>query len=116
MGADNGFNLVHHINATEYLTYQGGKFSKSQNRGVFGDQAIDTGIPSSVWRFYLLSVRPESADANFSWSDLADKANGELNNNVGNLVSRIFSFISSKYDGVVPSLGVIGEEEENFVG
>lgn len=53
----------------EYLNYEGGKFSKSKNRGVFGPAAKDTGIPSSVWRYYLLSTRPETADAMFSWTD-----------------------------------------------
>jgi len=54
---------------TEYLNYEGGKFSKSKNRGVFGPSAKGTGIPSSVWRYYLLSTRPETADAMFSWDD-----------------------------------------------
>ena len=53
----------------EYLNYEGGKFSKSKNRGVFGPAAKETGIPASVWRYYLLSTRPETADAMFSWAD-----------------------------------------------
>lgn len=53
----------------EYLNYEGGKFSKSHNRGVFGPAAKETGIPASVWRYYLLSTRPETADAMFSWAD-----------------------------------------------
>ena len=54
---------------TEYLNYEGGKFSKSHNRGVFGPAAKETGIPVSVWRYYLLSSRPETQDAMFSWTD-----------------------------------------------
>src|ERR1700721_643748 len=57
------------ISVTEYLNYEGGKFSKSKNRGVFGPAAKETGIPASVWRYYLLSTRPETADAMFSWAD-----------------------------------------------
>ena len=53
----------------EYLNYEGGKFSKSHNRGVFGPAAKETGIPPSVWRYYLISTRPETADAMFSWAD-----------------------------------------------
>lgn len=44
----------------EYLNYEDGKFSKSRGLGVFGDNAIDTGIPADIYRFYLLYVRPES--------------------------------------------------------
>lgn len=54
---------------SEYLNYEGGKFSKSKNRGVFGPAARETGVPASVWRYYLLSIRPETADAMFSWDD-----------------------------------------------
>ena len=53
----------------EYLNYEGGKFSKSKNRGVFGPAAKETGIPASVWRYYLISSRPETADAMFSWPE-----------------------------------------------
>ncbi|KAL8172126.1 LOW QUALITY PROTEIN: hypothetical protein V2J09_023930 [Rumex salicifolius] len=35
------------------------KFSKSKGVGVFGNDAKDTGIPVGVWRYYLLSNRPE---------------------------------------------------------
>jgi methionyl-tRNA synthetase len=55
--------------ASEYLNYEGGKFSKSHGRGVFGPAAKETGIPASVWRYYLISTRPETQDAMFSWSD-----------------------------------------------
>lgn len=57
------------LSGKEYLNYEGVKFSKSKNRGVFGPAAKETGIPASVWRYYLLSTRPETADAMFSWVD-----------------------------------------------
>ena len=46
---------------TEYLNYEDGKFSKSRGVGVFGNDVMQTGIPVSVWRYYLLSTRPECA-------------------------------------------------------
>lgn len=36
-----------------------GKFSKSHGIGVFGNDAKDTKIPAEVWRYYLLTNRPE---------------------------------------------------------
>jgi len=36
-----------------------GKFSKSKGVGVFGNDAKDTNIPVEVWRYYLLTNRPE---------------------------------------------------------
>lgn len=50
--------------------------------------AKDTGIPSDVWRFYLLYVRPEGQDSAFSWADMALKNNSELLNNLGNFINR----------------------------
>lgn len=64
LSASNALTLLE-----EYLNYEGGKFSKSHNRGVFGPAAKETGIPVSVWRYYLLSSRPETSDAMFSWAD-----------------------------------------------
>jgi methionyl-tRNA synthetase len=47
------------ISVTEYLNYEDGKFSKSRGVGVFGNDAQSTGVPSEVWRYYLLVNRPE---------------------------------------------------------
>ncbi|KAF6757306.1 tRNA synthetases class I (M)-domain-containing protein [Ephemerocybe angulata] len=93
---------LHHLSTTEYLNYEGGKFSKSKNRGVFGPAAKDTGIPASVWRYYLLSTRPETADAMFSWPDCIAANNNILLNNFGNFVNRALKFVSSQYDSVIP--------------
>lgn len=53
----------------EYLQYESGKFSKSRGIGVFGPAASTLGISPSVWRYYLLSSRPETGDSTFSWND-----------------------------------------------
>jgi methionyl-tRNA synthetase len=45
---------------------------------VFGNTARDTGISPDVWRFYLLSRRPETSDAEFKWQELIDANNNEL--------------------------------------
>ena len=45
---DGDWTMLHHISTTEYLQYEGGKFSKSRGIGVFGNNARDTGIPPSV--------------------------------------------------------------------
>lgn len=36
-----------------------GKFSKSKGVGVFGNDVKDTNIPAEVWRYYLITNRPE---------------------------------------------------------
>ncbi|CDF35301.1 methionine--tRNA ligase, cytoplasmic [Chondrus crispus] len=103
---------LHHISTTDYLNYETGKFSKSRGVGVFGNDAIDTGIPCEVWRYYLLLNRPEGSDAVFTWDDLAAKNNDELIKTLGNYINRTVSFLSKSFAGIVPEL--IQDDEENI--
>ncbi|TFY65357.1 hypothetical protein EVJ58_g2034 [Rhodofomes roseus] len=105
IGDGRPWTTLYHLSTTEYLNYEGGKFSKSHNRGVFGPAAKETGIPPSVWRYYLLSIRPETADAMFSWDDIIAANNSVLLNNFGNFVNRALKFVSSQYESVIPDSG-----------
>ncbi|KZV68306.1 methionyl-tRNA synthetase [Peniophora sp. CONT] len=102
IGDGRNWTKLHHLSTTEYLNYEGGKFSKSHNRGVFGPAAKETGIPPSVWRYYLISTRPENADSMFSWAECVAGNNNILLNNFGNFVNRALKFITAQYDGVLP--------------
>ena len=103
IGTKDKWTLLHHINTAEYLQYEGGKFSKSRNIGVFGDRAKDIGVSPSVWRYYLLSTRPESSDSQFVWHDFVTRNNSELLKNLGNFVNRIMTFMK-KYEARLPPL------------
>lgn len=87
---------------SEYLQYEGDKFSKSKNIGVFGQNARSTGVQASVWRYYLLQNRPETSDSEFTWDDFVAKNNSELLNNLGNFVNRMLKFVNAKYASVLP--------------
>lgn len=102
IGTKKKWTKNYHIDTTEYLQYEGGKFLKSEKVGVFGDQAKETGVPASVWRYYLINVRPESGDTQFSWDDFVARNNSELLKNLGNLTSRLVKFVNTSYKGVVP--------------
>ncbi|KAJ6825288.1 putative methionine--tRNA ligase isoform X1 [Iris pallida] len=106
LGTGENWTLMKTISVTEYLNYETGKFSKSKGIGVFGDNAEDTKIPTEVWRYYLLTNRPEVSDTLFTWADLQAKLNSELLNNLGNFVNRVLSFIAkptgSGYGSIIP--------------
>lgn len=102
IGTRDNWTKLHHLNTTEYLQYEGGKFSKSRGVGVFGNNAQDSGVSPSVWRYYLASVRPETNDSHFSWDDFVARNNSELLANLGNFVNRLVKFVNAKYNGVVP--------------
>lgn len=102
IGTKDSWTKLHHLSTTEYLQYEGGKFSKSRGVGVFGNNAKETGVSPLVWRYYLASVRPESLDSHFSWDEFVTKNNSELLNNLGNFVNRVVKFAVAKYNGVIP--------------
>ncbi|CAI5759700.1 unnamed protein product [Candida verbasci] len=102
IGTKDKWTKLHHINTTEYLQYEGGKFSKSRGIGVFGNSAKETGLSSDVWRFYLCSVRPESNDSQFSWDEFVACNNNILLANFGNFVNRVIKYLSAKYNQVIP--------------
>ena len=102
LGSGDNWTMLHHMSSTEYMNYESGKFSKSRGVGVFGNDAMETGISADVWRFYIFYNRPEKSDALFTWKDFQEKVNGELIGNLGNLVNRTLSFVSRYYDGKIP--------------
>ena len=93
------WTMLHHMSSTEYLNYEGGKFSKSRGIGIFGNDVQETGIKADVWRFYMFYNRPEKQDFTFTWKDFQEKINKELIGNLSNLVNRTLTFVKRFYDG-----------------
>ena len=117
LGTREKYTMLYHLSGTEYLNYEGIKFSKSRGIGVFGDMAKTTGIASEVWRYYLLAVRPEGGDTDFRWDDFATKNNNELLTNLGNLINRIFIFTEKNFSSKIPKLNAkeIDDYDINFL-
>lgn len=115
LGTGDPFTMLHHLSTTEFLNYENTKFSKSRGIGVFGDQAKDTGIASELWRYYLLSNRPESADSNFAWDDFAFKVNSELRDNLGNFINRALKFIAASLGGKIPQEFNLLDSDKEFI-
>lgn len=101
LATSDNWTKVHHLNSTEYLNYEDKKFSKSNNRGVFGEDVMELGISVDLWRYYLLSIRPEKQDASFYWEDFRQRVNGEFIDTVANLVNRVLSFLDKHFEGQV---------------
>jgi methionyl-tRNA synthetase len=103
LGSGQTWTMLANMSSTEYLNYESGKFSKSKGIGVFGTDAVESGIPADAWRFYLYYNRPEKADAVFTWKDFQEKVNGELIGNLANLVNRTLTFASRNFPNGFPS-------------
>ncbi|PIN79073.1 methionine--tRNA ligase [Candidatus Woesearchaeota archaeon CG06_land_8_20_14_3_00_33_13] len=102
IGTKDGYILLDRISSNEYINYEGGQFSKSRGLGIFGDDAVKTGIKADAWRYYIMVNRPEKADTDFSWEDFQSKINNELVANFGNFINRTISFINQFYKSEVP--------------
>lgn len=108
LGTGDKWPLRTKISATNYLLYGGQKFSKGNGVGVFGTDAIASGVPADMYRYYLASIRPETADSSFSERELALHSN-EFANVVGNFVNRVITFVGIKFSGIIES-GVVSSD------
>jgi len=102
MAYDDRFVLPWNVSSTEYLMFEGQKFSKSRGVGIWLDQALEY-FPADYWRYYLVKIRPEKSDANFSWEDFQKTINNDLNDNIGNFVHRVLTFIHNHFNGEIPA-------------
>ncbi|HBH90460.1 methionine--tRNA ligase [Ponticaulis sp.] len=110
IGSREPWKLVDRLKAFNWVTWYGGKFSTSMNRGVFMDQALEL-LPADYWRWYLMANAPEGSDAAFTWEGFQAAVNSDLANVLGNFVNRITKYCKSKFDGQLPAAGAPGEDE-----
>ena len=110
LGSQEPWKLVDRLKAFNWVTWYGGKFSTSNKRGVFMDQALDL-LPADYWRWYLTANAPEGSDAAFTWEGFQSAINSDLANVLGNFVNRITKYCASKFDGKVPEGGTPGDAE-----
>lgn len=114
MGTGESWHLVDTLKSFNWLNYYGGKFSTSDQRGVFMSDALEL-LPADYWRWYLLSNAPESDDTSFTWEQFGDSVNKDLVGTLGNFVNRTATQVTKNFDGLVPSGGVPGEIEAKLV-
>ncbi len=114
LGSGRDWTMLHHINSTEYLNYEDTKFSKSRNVGVFGTDVKETGIPTDLWRFYLLFIRPEKNDSAFNWEEFFERINSDFLDNIGNLVNRTLVFLFKNFEGEIKDAD-LPQEHQDFI-
>jgi methionyl-tRNA synthetase len=106
-----GLNLPFDVPANEYLNMAGRKFSKSRGN-IIGINDVLTRYQADAWRYALTTMAPEGNDVDFTWDDFVARVNGELVANWGNLVNRMLSFASKRFDGHVPQPGPLQPEDQ----
>ncbi|QOZ69395.1 methionine--tRNA ligase [Bradyrhizobium arachidis] len=104
LGSGEPWKTVDVIKGFHWLTYEGGKFSTSAQRGVFTDAALEE-LPADLWRWWLIANAPESADTDFSVRRFVADVNKDLADVFGNLANRIISFAHAAFEGRIPEGG-----------
>jgi len=113
LGSGEPWKLVDRLKALNWVTWYGGKFSTSERRGVFMDQALDL-LPADYWRWRLMANAPENADSAFTWSDFQNGVNADLVNVLGNFVNRVVRFGETRFAAIVPDGGTPGPLERSL--
>jgi len=106
------YNLPWQVSSTEWIQFEGQKFSKSRKIGVWIDEAIQL-AEADYWRYVLISNRPEQKDANFTWGEFERRVNTELNDVIGNFVHRTISFLHTHFNGRVPKFTRTEEKDRD---
>jgi methionyl-tRNA synthetase len=110
LGSNEPWKTVDQLKAFNWLNWYGGKFSTSNKRGVFMDQALEL-LPADYWRWYLTAYAPEGADSQFTWEHFQSSVNKDLADVLGNFVNRILKFGNSRFEAVIPEGGETGDDE-----
>ena len=108
MATKDPYVLPWQVASTEFILFDNKKFSKSHRIGVWMDEALQV-APADYWRYFLIAIRPETKDANFTWKDFQARVNSDLNDVLGNFVHRTLTFIKNNFSGKIPSPGEFNE-------
>lgn len=108
------WKTVDMLKSMNFLNFEGGKFSKSANRGVFLEDAISI-APSDTWRYALMASAPETDDNDFTFARFADVVNKDLNGMLGNFVSRVCKLTAKNFGEKVPETTGIDADLEKQI-
>lgn len=111
--ASKKYNTPDYVAGYEYLNWEDQKFSTSKGIGLFSDEALEL-FPADYWRYYLLSILPETKDSNFDWRDFQSRINNELIANYGNLFYRATFFVDKNFSGKLPKPCKPGKREKEL--
>ncbi len=115
IGSGENYVLPYTISATEYLMYEGKKFSKSQKIGIWIDEALRIFDSVDYWRFILIYIRPETRDSNFSWDMAIDIVNSIINDIIGNFIHRVLTLVKRRLNGITPRITKLEECDKNIL-
>ncbi len=112
LAMNDNWKTVDMLKGMNFLNFEGGKFSKSQKRGIFLNDAIQE-FPADYWRYALMASAPETDDTDFTIERFADIVNKDLNGMLGNFISRVCKLTAKNFGNNIPKSGARNPELEN---
>lgn len=104
LAMNENWKTVDMLKSMNFLNFEDGKFSKSENNGIFLDEAVSI-APADTWRYALMASAPETDDYYFKIDRFADIVNKDLNGMLGNFVSRVCKLSAKNFGNTVPNAG-----------
>jgi len=104
--------LPDNVPAYEFLNLEGDKFSTSRNWAVWLHEYLER-YPTKIdeLKYTLTAIAPESKDSEFTWKEFQARVNNELADVLGNFVNRSLVLTQKYYEGKVPALGELTEND-----
>jgi methionyl-tRNA synthetase len=110
-----GLPAPHLVFAHGWITVEGEKMSKSKGN-VIDPFVVAERFGADTIRYFLLREAPFGSDFSFSEEKVRLRRNGDLGNDLGNLVKRSLAMLSRYRDGVVPKTHAPSEIGNRFQG
>jgi len=112
--AHGDYILPDNVPANEFLNLEGDKISTSRNWAVWLHEYLeDFKDKQDVLRYSLAADAPETSDNDFTWKNFQARNNNELVGILGNFVNRTLVLTNKYFEGKVPELGELTEQDKN---
>ncbi len=96
-----GLPVPHGVFAHGFLLTKGEKMSKSKGNAMAPADLVDR-FGVDAYRYYFMRDVQFGSDGSISMEAMVQRINGDLANDWGNLVSRLFNMTEKYFDGAVP--------------